>query len=145
MKFPRTASGGRGHLVRKITASLSTVALAMASLSLVVAAPASAEPTDLYVNGATGNDSWACTLNVPTPTETPSNGPCKTIQAAITKAAAGDTINVAAGTYTQTATLTVESRSRFLGANTGKAGYASDRSPRASSRLRPRQQQRDYR
>lgn len=61
----------------------------------VILTSSSVTPAALYVDTATGNDS--------------NNGsqatPFKTIQAAVTAAAPGGTINVAAGTYTEQATL----------------------------------------
>src|SRR5579885_3322634 len=59
---------------------------------IALATPASAVPTTRYVNGATGVDGTnTCTLQA---------NPCKTIPRAVTVSVAGDTIQVAAGTYT---------------------------------------------
>lgn len=68
------------------------------STDLALAAPAPAilffaphhPQTTLYVNAATGNDGFNCL--------TPATA-CKTLGGAVTKAAAGDTINMAAGVY----------------------------------------------
>jgi len=69
--------------------------------------------TTWYVD-STGNDANTCTAPGPF-------GACQTIQGAINKAAAGDTINVAAGTYLEPAPgpLTVNKTLTLLGAQAG--------------------------
>ena len=62
-----------------------------------------------YVNSTTGNDSFSCMSAVT---------PCKTINAAIGKAASGDTINVAAGTYNEQVSINKDSLT-LLGAQHG--------------------------
>jgi hypothetical protein len=58
--------------------------------------------TNLYVDGATGSD----TYDGLSPTFTSgSNGPKATIQAAIDAASSGDVVNVSAGTYNETVTV----------------------------------------
>src|SRR4051794_26534316 len=67
--------------------------LAAAAAALIVAAAASpvgATPATRYVDAAHGSDANACT----------SAAPCASIQRAVTLASAGDTIDVATGTYT---------------------------------------------
>jgi nitrous oxidase accessory protein NosD len=80
-------------------------------LVALTALPAEAATT-WYVSDATGNDLNNCTSPIT---------PCKTIQAAIGKASAGDTINVAAGTYPEPAggPLTVNKTLTLLGAQAG--------------------------
>lgn len=62
-----------------------------------------------YVNSTTGNDSFDCLSPITA---------CKTITAAIGKASAGDTINVAAGTYNESVAIT-KANLTLLGAQAG--------------------------
>src|SRR4051794_24135125 len=84
-----------------LRASIRLRALAMAAVVLTTAAlalatvPAGAVTNTWFVSPS-GSDSTACS--------TPSS-PCKTIGQAVTNAAAGDTISVAAGTYTEQVTI----------------------------------------
>jgi hypothetical protein len=68
---------------------VSSAAAAVAAFALLL--PAGASATIRQVNGATGSDSSNCAVAV-----------CKTIQYATDQAAAGDTIEIAAGTYEET-------------------------------------------
>ena len=78
---------------------------------LLVTGVTAAEATDRYV-ATTGSDVGNCTSIVT---------PCQTIQYAINQAAAGDTINVAAGTYLEAAVgpLTVDKTLTLKGAQVG--------------------------
>ncbi|MCG3155912.1 MAG: hypothetical protein DKINENOH_02520 [bacterium] len=67
----------------------------------IVLMTGSAWATDYYVNATTGSDSY----NGLAPVYDGTNGPKATIQAGINAAAAGDIINVAAGTYSQNVTV----------------------------------------
>ncbi len=62
----------------------------LGAFAMLAAAPA-AQAADTFVNGATGNNSSACTSAAL---------PCATVQAAITKAGSNSTITVAPGAYT---------------------------------------------
>jgi len=75
--------------------------LVMVPVCVVLLHPAkpTASGTTWYVNSSTGNDSYDCLF----PTGT---GPCATIGGAIGKASAGDTIDVAAGTYDEQVAVT---------------------------------------
>jgi len=66
---------------------------------------ASADPGDLYVDGATGADSGTCPLD----------SPCLTVAYALSQAASGDTLHIAAGTYTPVS-LTISRDLTFVGA-----------------------------
>ncbi len=67
----------------------------MLLVSVFLAAPVQASPGTVYVDGTQGNDGAGCGTG-------PGANACKTIQYAITNIAlAGDTVQVAAGTYTQ--------------------------------------------
>jgi hypothetical protein len=87
------------------------VAAALIAL-LLLPAPAAAATT-WYVDGTLGNDANSCMA--------PGLSACKTIQAAVNKASAGDTITVAAGTYPEPAPgpLTVNKTLTLLGAQAG--------------------------
>src|SRR5207249_3698227 len=70
-----------------------------------------------YVDAATGNDANDC--------RAPAT-PCRSVGAAIAKAAAGDTINVAAGTYRPT-TVTIARSLTLTGAGAGLTALDGDR------------------
>ena len=74
---------------------MSSVAIAAALLTLGASA---AQAANWYVDPL-GNDSNSCTAPGPT-------SACKTITAAMTKASAGDTINVAIGLYNEQVQIT---------------------------------------
>jgi parallel beta-helix repeat protein len=83
--------------------------------SVLMALPVSAAAaTDWYVNGVTGSDSNNCTSALTA---------CQTIQAAINKASAGDTIHVATGAYPEATSpgqpLKVDKTLTLLGAQSG--------------------------
>lgn len=84
-----------------------TLTLAM-GLMILGGRPAQAAGT-WYVNSVTGNDSFNCL--------TPATA-CRTISGAIGKAAAGDTINVAAGTYNESVGINKDNLT-LLGAQAG--------------------------
>ena len=90
--------GRRTHLLIAVFSA----GLALAAF-LSIAAIAAARPhgtktqTTLYVS-STGSDSGACTRHAP----------CKTIGAAVAKAAKGDTVKVERGTYAEQVTLTTD-------------------------------------
>jgi len=73
---------------------------------VLVLAPTTFASTTLYVNGATGNDSNHCLS---------AQAACKTIGHAISLAASGDTIMVAAATYTEW--LTIDTSLNMIGSD----------------------------
>ncbi len=77
-------------------------------LSLVGFAPAARAVGPLYVDPL-GSDLNACTV--------PGASACKTIQGALTKAVANDTINVAAGTYVETGQIVISMNLTIIGAS----------------------------
>jgi hypothetical protein len=84
---------------RRSFIAFGTTGLVLAALAvwLLIAATASAA-TPRYVNATTGIDTGDCS-NI--------GSPCLTISYAVTQSVAGDTINVAAGTYNETVTIPV--------------------------------------
>src|SRR5215475_11694656 len=72
-------------------------------------APSAVASTTWYVNGVSGSDSNNCT----SPTTA-----CKTIKHAISLAASGDSIIVAAATYTENLTIGISLKVIGSGANT---------------------------
>ncbi|HEX3795579.1 MAG TPA: putative Ig domain-containing protein [Acidimicrobiales bacterium] len=91
-------STGRGRIGAVTRASVGLGAAVALAASFLVATPLTASATGVtyLVNGATGVDNTtACTVT-----------PCKTLIHALTFAGDGDTINVAAGTYTGALTIT---------------------------------------
>lgn len=92
LKLWRPNSGGRQRPFWALGAS--GLALA-ATLILLVGTPTASAAATLQVNAATGLDSPTCGTATP----------CKTIGQAITNASAGDTIQVAAGTYNEQVTI----------------------------------------
>ena len=82
--------------------------LSLLALFASLAPSASAAGTTYYVNGATGSDTNTCLRSgggpfpiLPGGGSAGPNGPCKTISAAVAKAGAGDTVQVASGTYNE--------------------------------------------
>src|SRR5437867_5353990 len=109
MKKQRKNSTSASALqVTLVIALLSISAILLAS-SFKAAPSAPATPAAVwFVNSTTGNDSNDCL--------SPATA-CQTIQAAVNKASAGDTINVAAGTYTENVSIT-----KSLSMNGAQAG-----------------------
>jgi hypothetical protein len=103
LRLPRVSTKAR---LRKLLGPALAVVLA---LPMTISSAAAAGPW--YVDGNVGNDANSCT----------SPGPmaCRTIQAAVNKASAGDTINVAAGLYPEVGVLTINKTLTLLGANAG--------------------------
>src|SRR5579863_2166582 len=66
------------------------------ALALAPSSPSSAASLALFVNGGTGHDVGSC----------PASAPCATITYALTQAAGGATIKVAAGTYPEQLVIT---------------------------------------
>src|SRR5579872_1779428 len=84
----RLARGNASRLFGRVP--VAGVAAAAVGVIFLLAAPATYAAASLYVNAATGTDSGTCGA---------STSPCRTIQEAVNNASAGDTIEVAAGTY----------------------------------------------
>jgi hypothetical protein len=113
---------------RRKTAYAAASALALIGTLLAGGVPASsanetatetaiASVADLFVDDAgTGDCRTSAT-------------PCSSIEAALRIASDDSVIEVAAGSYPQTTTLTINKSVTLLGANAGKAGYAVDRGP----------------
>ena len=77
----------------------------------------------VYVDGTNGDDSWSCTEPTPTGGTPSTDGPCRTIQTAIDKAADGATIGIESGTYAEN--LTIGKQVAILCVNSGiSAGSA---------------------
>lgn len=81
-------------MARPLGVGALTLATAVTGLT-VFAGAATAAPTDRYV-ARTGTDTGACTV---------ASTPCKTIGYAVGKAAAGDTVVIAKGTYAESVTV----------------------------------------
>ncbi len=74
--------------------------------------PVRAAGVNFYVNAGTGNDSW----NGTSPTYVSGTvGPKKTVQSCIAAAGAGDIVNVAAGTYTETGQILINKDLSIVG------------------------------
>lgn len=82
-------------------------------LLLLFGAPAAYGATTLQVNAATGEDSASCGTAIA----------CQTIGQAVANASAGDTIEVAAGTYPEF--VTIDKSLTLSGAQSGNAGSAA--------------------
>ncbi len=103
------------------------LALVVAAIVFVVAAPAASAATTIHVNAATGVDSDTCGA---------STDPCRTIKKGVEQAASGDTVQVAAGAYAETDTVTVGQSITLVGAQAGNPGSAARAaSPSAESVL----------
>jgi len=93
------ASGGRNRAT--VGAAIVALSLLAVPLGLLAATPsarlADTQPTGLFVAGDAGRDEGDCREP---------DAPCATIAYALAMAQAGDTVNVAAGTYTQPLTIT---------------------------------------
>jgi len=120
--FAATRMRREGHPLKSPLKHLSMAVVI--ALIAIFALPSVASAASLYVDGTLGNDSNACTA--------PGAMACKTIQAAINKASAGDTINVAAGVYPESAPgpLTINSSLTGLSLLGAQAGVDA-RNPRA--------------
>jgi hypothetical protein len=95
----------------RLRLTLLTSAMLSSSLLLTGAGPVAAAG-NWYVDSTLGNDTNSCSS---------SGSACQTIQAAVIKASAGDTIRVAAGTYPEPAVgpLTIDKTLTLLGAQNG--------------------------
>jgi hypothetical protein len=104
----------------KLNKSKTMSAVAIAAALLTIGA-STAQAANWYVDPA-GNDTNSCTSPGPT-------GACKTITAAIVKASAGDTINVAIGLYNEqvqiTKTLTLLGAQNGVDARTRSGGEST--------------------
>ncbi|HET9093312.1 MAG TPA: right-handed parallel beta-helix repeat-containing protein [Acidimicrobiales bacterium] len=109
----------------RVAAPLVGALSAVALLGFAPAASAATTATVLHVNANTGADSPACG---------PVASPCKTISRAVTNAAAGDTIEVAGGTYNEQ--VTVSKRLTIVGPGWSSSGPASV-SPPAPTTISP--------
>ncbi|HEX6229488.1 MAG TPA: choice-of-anchor Q domain-containing protein [Solirubrobacterales bacterium] len=89
--------------------------LAAIAVTAALALPASAAAETRYVDTG-GADISACTN---------SGAPCKTVNHAVAVASDGDTIQIAAGTYAEAATVTTNAVLTFVGAGSGTAADAS--------------------
>src|SRR5690242_12408337 len=85
---------GVSQQLRRLGCRLALVLVALVAFALPVARPVLA--ATWYVNAATGSDQKSCRAP---------GAACATIGGAIAKAAAGDTINVAVGTYAEFVTI----------------------------------------
>ncbi|MBA7576657.1 hypothetical protein ES708_18498 [subsurface metagenome] len=110
--------------MKKKVFSILFVLVLVCSFSLVAAVPVVAADVDWYVDATGGGDmltgladAWADTDNDGVK-EAEEPGPFATISKAISSAGAGDTINVAAGTYVEGITIDVENLT-LLGAQAG--------------------------
>ena len=83
------------------TKSLLHVLFALAVLTLLVGASASAQTT-YYVDGVSGNDGWSGTAST---FQSGNVGPKKTITAALALTIAGDVVDINTGTYNETVVL----------------------------------------
>ena len=110
LKLPAGSENGGAKTTRPKRYASTFLAVLATVFTMGVSAEAA---TNWYVDGTLGNDANSCM--------TPGPNACKTIQAAITKASAGDTINVAAGVYPESAfvPLTVNRTLTLLGAQAG--------------------------
>ncbi len=81
---------GQGKRKRPASWGRRSLGVGLGTCAMFAGAPA-AHAADTFVNGATGNNSSACTSPAL---------PCATVQAAITKAGSNSTITVAPGAYT---------------------------------------------
>jgi len=98
--------------LRRFSTKRFLIGTSLVAILLMMGVSAAAADT-WFVNSTTGNDATNNCMSAATA--------CQTIQAAINKASAGDTINVAAGTYPESAPgpLTVNKTLTLLGAQAG--------------------------
>src|SRR5713101_4569515 len=106
------SSGSRMGIFNAPTRLLVELTL-IALIAFTVVPGRAAAASDWYVDATLGNDANSCSA--------PGLSACQTIQAAINKASAGDTIRVAAGLYTESAPgpLHVDRTLTLLGAQAG--------------------------
>jgi hypothetical protein len=107
-----TSDPRRSPLAR-VPATVPAVLASALFLLLFFGAPAAHGAATLHVNAATGEDSESCGTATP----------CQTIGQAVANASAGDTIEVAAGTYPEF--LTIDKSLTLKGAQAGNAGSAA--------------------